>query len=1106
MTAATSSLLNRNQTGSPGHLLLGFLALFLSANSSLAEPVVTSWFTDHSGKYARIYETLEDQSQQTPTTTWNRGAGVQALPTYAGVHEISYTATDVYIRTTGLGFHIMGPWYGNEEKTNLFPNYPANRAAIFRFPRIPGTPPSTKVPTGLGVIGYFVDGIAMFDSRDAFSFSNVNNRDSTPGSAFTGDGVWNRDAFVNESVTFDNANAHQAGANHHYHANPPGLRHLLGDSVDHDEPSNVYTENFNGKHSPILGWVEDGYPVYGPYGFSDPNDPDSPVRRMITGYQPRSLANGAARTSLPQWVVVLEGRSTTIAANQYGPNVSAQYPVGHYLEDYEYKGDVGETLGVDFDLDLHNGRFCKTPEFPDGTFAYFVAIESDGTPTYPYNIGRSYYGDPTGGNSNSIPAGATTYFEGGPERSTTVQSVSADDASGDIVLKWTSAEGGHYKVETSPDANAWTDLPIRVAADGASTTWTDGARANSLEKAHYRPRLDTLAAFDDQGFDYDNSNVEAPRNTIFVTLTSGNDFPPANLAALPASLTFNGQPAVLASRPSRYVIEIEVNTDSLADGSYPASATWPGSITWSGDYQLVKSPNILLLIVDDWGVDSSPIDNNATLNPGTTFATMANLSALAANGLRFTRAYAQPVCSPTRASLLTGRQAFRTGVGNPGDLLDAAETTLPDAFTSASSLYQLATFGKWHLGGNVNGYNTLGGWTEFAGITGGGVPEQADGYTNWTKNTNGTNAATTAYSTTDQVDDAKSFIDAREASSQPWFVWMGFNAPHTPFHEPPAGLLQGGTGTSNKELYQKALEALDTEIGRLLQSVDLATTNIILVGDNGTPAQVVQAPYGPTGGMGHSKGDLYEGGIHVPMVVRGPSVAVPSGSTTDKLVHVTDLFATILEMANIPVPAEAVDSTSITPILMGSDTAQRNAIAEVFGAAGAGGAGRSIRLGTYPDYKLIIHGNPLDTQDDPVFEFYHLATDPNENSPLTIANLTGESLDAYNAAIAMDALLGGGYSDPPSGPEDTLYIELPTSTGPASVPQNLNLSPTSITVDGVAASFVARVDNTETQDRYWVKCTVPEAPPYNSATVTFSDNPNTGDSRVFNSVQIIAGP
>ena len=103
--------------------LLVIFAVLFSATAN-AEPLVESWFTELSGRYARIYPTLADQDAGNAVTTWSRGQGTQSLPTYAGVSEISVTATDVYIRTTNLGFHIMGPWYGDEAKQNLFPQLP----------------------------------------------------------------------------------------------------------------------------------------------------------------------------------------------------------------------------------------------------------------------------------------------------------------------------------------------------------------------------------------------------------------------------------------------------------------------------------------------------------------------------------------------------------------------------------------------------------------------------------------------------------------------------------------------------------------------------------------------------------------------------------------------------------------------------------------------------------------------------------------------------------------------------------------------------------------------------------------------------------------------
>ncbi|MFT6381788.1 MAG: hypothetical protein ACJAXZ_003283, partial [Akkermansiaceae bacterium] len=414
------------------------LFFFLFSSALQATPLISSWFTDLSGRYARIYEDNDAMAAEASVTTWSRGQGTQDAPVYAGITEISHTTTDVYIRTSNLGLHIMGPWYGGNG--NLFPNYPANQADIYRFPRAPVIPAS-KTGTGLGVIGYMVDGIALFDSRDAFSYDTSQGVDDGPGAgaAVNGDDVWNRDAYVNESDTFDNAFAHQAGSNQHYHANSPAIRHFLGDSVDYDPVTNIYTEIFNGSHSPIIGWFRDGLPLYGPYGYSDPSDATSAVRQMITGYQKRDGSNGSidlaatGRITHPQWVVRNDGTSATITTSFHGPNISTAIPLGHYLEDYAYKGDLGLNLGTDFDLNEYNVRFCVTPEFPAGTWAYFTNIEADGTPVYPYNISRYYYGTPSGASPATVPADATIHFEGGPKKSARIDSISESNTD-DVTL------------------------------------------------------------------------------------------------------------------------------------------------------------------------------------------------------------------------------------------------------------------------------------------------------------------------------------------------------------------------------------------------------------------------------------------------------------------------------------------------------------------------------------------------------------------------------------------------------------------------------------------------------------------------------------------------
>ncbi len=464
--------------------------------SEPTDPLLHTWFTADTAQYARIYPTITDQFNQNPATIWNRGAGVQSNPTYAGVHQIDYSANWVYIHTTGLGSHVMGPWYLNAAKTNLFPNYPSNTAAMFRFPRLPAVP-VTKTLFGGGTVGYFVDGISMFDIRDAFYWNGTTD--------VQGMGNWNRDAYVNESVTFDNAGAHQAGNNHHYHANPRALRYLLGDHVDYNATTNVYSENpTNLHHSPILAWVKDGYPIYGPYGYSDPTNAASGVRRMIGGYVLRNGQNGTdnlvtiGRATIPPWAV----RAYNVPANQSGPAVSASYPLGRYLEDNDYLGDLGNTQGVQFDLNEYNARFCVTPEFPGGTWAYFLCIAADGTPVFPYQVARSYFGDPTGGAVTNVAEPVVTSFIGGPFKKDSARAVSVA-GNGDVTLAWNAAEGGMYRIEASNDLGIWSTLLPSVTATGDDVLGILEAGA-ALPSAHakrfYRTVRTGLSTYDKTGF------------------------------------------------------------------------------------------------------------------------------------------------------------------------------------------------------------------------------------------------------------------------------------------------------------------------------------------------------------------------------------------------------------------------------------------------------------------------------------------------------------------------------------------------------------------------------------------------------------------------------
>jgi arylsulfatase A-like enzyme len=381
--------------------------------------------------------------------------------------------------------------------------------------------------------------------------------------------------------------------------------------------------------------------------------------------------------------------------------------------------------------------------------------------------------------------------------------------------------------------------------------------------------------------------------------------------------------------------------------------------------------NVLLIIADDYGVDSSSLYNTTS---GATAPT-PRINALAASGVRFTQAYACPVCSPTRACLITGRHGYRTGVGEAvtltaGNSLPSSELTLPEVISQNPALgIQSACFGKWHLSagpGVASAPNSIGGWPHFSGSTGGALSS----YTNWTKVINGVSSTSTRYATSDVVDDAVNWINARTSAGQSWVAWVAFNAPHTPFHVPPVALHSYGANPATNLLkYRAAVEAMDTEIARLLLAVNLSTTDIVFMGDNGTPGLVAQAPYDNS----HAKDTLYEGGIRVPLIISGPDVTA-GGRSSDALVHAVDLFSTLLELAGGPLPTTVtLDSKSLVPILGNSVAGTRSRVyTDQFDQSANTSGGRVLR-----DDRYKITRNRDGTE-----RFYDLLTDPAEATNL----------------------------------------------------------------------------------------------------------------------------
>jgi arylsulfatase A-like enzyme len=442
-----------------------------------------------------------------------------------------------------------------------------------------------------------------------------------------------------------------------------------------------------------------------------------------------------------------------------------------------------------------------------------------------------------------------------------------------------------------------------------------------------------------------------------------------------------------------------------------------------------KPPNILLIIGDDMGIETL-----RSFGVGTDTAATPNLDRLAEAGVRFNRYWSQPVCSPTRATMLTGRYGFRTGVGrptgdgsvagpmpstpaapagspreggrgrgagaatdpgSPGLRLD--EFTLPKAFAAHRELgYATAAIGKWHLADRANGWEKHPNLTGFDHFSGGlrGFPE---GYFAWVKDVNGTLSGATGYGPSDQVDEATKWIRAR--GDQPWFLWFAFNLPHEPLHLPPRSLWvtdhssldpQADPNANPRPYFKAMLEAMDTEIGRLLASLDPATranTYVVFMGDNGSTRGTVTAPFVPT----RAKGTVYEGGVNVPLIVTGPGVAANRASNA--LVNSADMFTTIVEMARLPrsaVPAgSAVDSVSFFPYLSQPDrTPIRQWIyADTFGPAeGVQGGQYAIRNETH---KLVVRAGQE--------EFFDVSKDPSEARNLLGTTLTPEQRRAYTS-------------------------------------------------------------------------------------------------------------
>ena len=486
---------------------------------------------------------------------------------------------------------------------------------------------------------------------------------------------------------------------------------------------------------------------------------------------------------------------------------------------------------------------------------------------------------------------------------------------------------------------------------------------------------------------------------------------------------------------------------------------WGG---WTG-----AAPNVLLIIADDYGFDKSSLYMSGEHVPPTPV-----IESLAREGVTYDTVWSSPSCSPTRANMITGQFGSRNGV--PGVIVPPLEGLvhrldyphyLPRELDKLG--YDTGMVGKWHLT-RTGDAPVLAGYDFFAGRprsfgAGAGAPEDSIA-AYWGGNLETWRCALGCepvtfpesprpapvpdrlhpnYMPTWDVDQALGWISERAGS--PWFLWLAFQTPHAPLQLPPEHLVdsrlreriedhfgdyKSGLWVQEREdpvggrlVFSAMVSAMDTEIGRLLEAVDLEETVVIFLGDNGTVASLSDPAVVP-GRRG--KGSLYQGGIHVPMVIAGPDIE-DRGHRSRALVHTSDIYSTVLDLAGADMGPDGVPASippdivihgrTVAPTLRGELVPGRQYLLTEGGAFAGNPAwdeqpafgGRESTAIRNDRHKLIqatvldensgficIDG-PQPTVDDPLpcardervksYELYDLLNDPRESNDL-LANGT----------------------------------------------------------------------------------------------------------------------
>ena len=326
-------------------------------------------------------------------------------------------------------------------------------------------------------------------------------------------------------------------------------------------------------------------------------------------------------------------------------------------------------------------------------------------------------------------------------------------------------------------------------------------------------------------------------------------------------------------------------------------------------------PNIILIMSDDQGWGDLSISGNTNLST-------PHIDALAQNGVSFQNFYVQPVCSPTRAELLTGRYAARTGVystSEGGERFNLKEATIAEVFKNAG--YKTAAYGKWHSGMQPPYHPNARGFDDYYGFASG----HWGNYFSPMLEHNGAIVKGEGFLVDDLTNKGIDFISKNQ--HQPFFLYLPYNTPHSPMQVPDVfwdrfknrelKMEYQGEEEENENFTKAALamvENIDFNVGRLIQKLkELGleeNTILIYLSDNGPNG------WRWNGGMRGKKGSTDEGGVRTPFFIQWKS-KIPKGKTIPQIAAAIDILPTLASLANIEVPLkEQMDGRDLKPLLL----------------------------------------------------------------------------------------------------------------------------------------------------------------------------------------------